>query len=103
MDKIFGLIGLAKRAGKISGGEFSVTASIKDKTAQLVIIAADASDNTKKKIIDSCRFYNVDYIEYGSLEELGKFTGSGIRAVISVKDSGFKNAIKKHFENNSGF
>lgn len=103
MDKIFGLIGLAKRAGKTAGGEFSVTASIKDKSAKLVIIAIDASDNTKKNISNSCRYYNIDYIEYGGLEELGKFTGSEIRAVVSVKDSGFADAIKKHFEHTQGF
>lgn len=103
MDKIFGLIGLAKRAGRISGGDFSVTESIKDKSAKLVIIALDASDNTKKNIINSCRFYNVDYIEYGSLEELGKFTGSGIRATVAVKDTGFAKAIKTHFDNTQGF
>lgn len=98
MDKIFGLIGLAKRAGKTAGGEFQVTASIKDRSAKLVIIACDASDNTKKNITDSCKFYNIDYIEYGQMEELGNFTGSGIRAVVAVKDAGFAKAIKTHFE-----
>ncbi len=101
MDKIFGLIGLSKRAGRLAGGEFSVTASIKDGSARLVILASDASDNTKKNITNSCKFYNTDYIEYGTLEELGRFTGSDIRAAVAIKDDGFAKAIKKQFENNN--
>lgn len=98
MDKIFGLIGMAKRAGRVAGGDFSVNASIKDGSARLVIIARDASENTKKNITNSCKFYNTDYIEYGNLEELGKFTGSDIRATVAIKDDGFARAIKKHYE-----
>ena len=99
MDKIFGLIGLAKRAGKIAGGDFSVTASIKEKKAELVILACDASDNTKKNLINSCKFYNVRYIEYGTMEELGKFTGRSVRASFSVQDKGFAEAILKKLNN----
>lgn len=95
MDKISGMIGLAKRAGKIAGGNFSVTASIKEGSAALVIIAHDASENTKKNIISSCEFYNIKYVEYGNMEELGRFTGSSVRASIAVKDNGFAAAILK--------
>lgn len=95
MDKIFGLIGLAKRAGKIAGGDFSVTVSIKEKKAELVILAADASDNTKKSMINSCKYHNIRYIEYGTTEALGQYTGSGIRASIAVLDKGFAEAILK--------
>ena len=95
MDKIFGLIGLAKRAGKLAGGDFAVTASIKDKSAKLVIIASDASDNTKKSIKDSCEYYKVDFLEFGSAEELGRCTGSGVRASVSIKDAGLAKALKE--------
>ena len=44
------MIGLAKRAGCVVGGDFAVSSAVKDKKAKLVIIAENASSNTKKKI-----------------------------------------------------
>ena len=51
-DKIFGFLGLAMRAGKLDTGEQRVRDRIRSENACLVILAEDASDNTKKKITD---------------------------------------------------
>ena len=48
-DKVLSLIGLAMKAGQVVSGEFSVEKCIKSGKAKLVIIATDASENTKKK------------------------------------------------------
>ena len=93
MEKILGLIGLAKRAGKVLGGDFAVSGAVKDKTVKLVIIAENASDNTKKKIKNSCEYYGVEFIEFSDAEMLGRYTGSDIRAVIGITDSGLAKAI----------
>ncbi len=93
-EKLLGLIGLAKRAGKVSSGEFICKQSIKSKKAKLVIIARDASSNTKKSIKNSCAFYKVKYIECATMQDLGKFTGGGERAVISINDENLAKAIK---------
>ncbi len=93
-EKFLGLIGLAKRAGKVSGGEFICRQSIKSKKAKLVIIARDASKNTQKSIKNSCAFYKVEYIECATMQDLGKFTGGGERAVISINDENLAKAIK---------
>lgn len=92
-DKLLGMIGLAKRAGKVITGEDLCAKAVKSGKSVLIIIARDASDNTKKSITDSCRFYNVKYIETASKAELGKFTGSDSRTVISVNDDNFAKAI----------
>lgn len=47
--KIYSFIGLAKKAGMVAAGEGQVEAAIKKKKAALVIIAKDASINTRKK------------------------------------------------------
>ena len=98
MDKVYGLIGLAKRAGRIACGEFLTTGAIKENSAQLVILASDASFNTKKKITDSCKFYNVCLVEYGTKDEHGRYTGGADRAVVTIKDKGFADAILKIVE-----
>ncbi len=92
-DRVLAMIGMAKRAGKVHTGEFVSGRDIKSGAAHLVIIARDASDNTKKAVADSCRYYNVEYVEYGTRDELGQCTGGGYKAVVSVVDKNFSKAI----------
>lgn len=92
-NKFLNMLGLAKRAGKVQTGEDICSKAVKSGVSKLVIVACDASDNTKKSITDSCKFYNVKYIESGNKTELGKFTGADSRAVVSVNDDNFAKAI----------
>ena len=61
VDKALGMIGLATKAGKIASGEFMTENAVKSGMASLVIVSAEASDNTKKKFrnIIMCRLKNV--------------------------------------------
>lgn len=97
MKKLLGMLGLAKRAGKVSTGAFVCDKMIKSRRARLVILAHDASDNTKKSVTDSCVFYNIKLIEASDMASLGQFTGGGERAVVSVNDDNFAKAISDIF------
>ena len=92
-EKFLGMLGLAKRAGKIQTGEDICSKAVKSGISKLIIVACDASDNTKKSITNSCKYYNVQYIEKCSKAELGKFTGADSRAVVSVNDDNFAKTI----------
>ncbi len=98
MDKVLGMLGLAKRAGKVQTGEFLCEKAIKGGQSHLIIIASDISVNGKKSICDACNYYDVTYIEYGTADQLGKITGGGERVVVSVNDENFKNAILSKIE-----
>ena len=50
--QVASLLGLAMRARKLATGESALKA-IQSQQARLVLIASDASDNTKKKYISS--------------------------------------------------
>ena len=91
--KIFSLFGLATRAGKIASGEFQTEMAIKSGTAFLVVIAKDASDNTKKLFQDKCSFYKIPIIFFGTKEELGHAIGKEYRASLAILDKGFAEAI----------
>lgn len=93
MNKVLGMLGLAKRAGKVSTGAFVCGNMIKSRKARLVVLAEDASSNTKKSIADSCRYYNIKLIEFSDMAGLGHATGGGERAVVSVNDDNFAKAI----------
>ena len=97
-DKVLSLIGLATRAGAVSSGEFAVEKSVKSKHAKLVIIAGDASDNTKKMFKDMCRFYHIPIRIYGTKEELGHWTGKAYRASICILDEGFAKSVIERME-----
>ena len=56
-NKVLSLIGLATKAGKTVSGEFSTEKSVKTGKGLLVIVAEDASENTKKKFRNMCSFY----------------------------------------------
>lgn len=55
-DKVLSYLGLAAKAGRIQSGEFSTEKSVKSGKGTLVIVASDASDNTKKKFTNMCTF-----------------------------------------------
>lgn len=95
IKKIYGLLGLAKRAGKICSGESRCKDSIRFGTSYLVIIANDTGVNTKKSITDSCRYYDVPYYELGTMTDNGHAIGNDFNAVLSVTDEGFAKSIEK--------
>ena len=51
--KVLGSLGLAMKAGDVVSGEFMTEKAIREGIARLVIVAKDASGNTKKKFADS--------------------------------------------------
>ena len=96
--KVLGSLGLAMKAGDVVSGEFMTEKSIREGIARLVIVAKDASGNTKKKFADSCHFYHVPYVEFGDKEMLGKAIGKEFRASVAVTNSGFTQSLPLAFD-----
>ena len=93
LNKIDGLIGLCAKSRNLVSGEFAAEAAVKDGSAWLVIVATDASNNTKKLFHDKCSFYEVPVFEYGTKKSLGHIIGKEMRASIAVLDENFSKAI----------
>lgn len=100
-DKVLSLISLATKAGKTASGEFSTEKEVKCGRAALVIVAKDASDNTKKKFKNMCDFYQVPIYFYADKDTLGHAMGKKFRASLAVLDEGFAKSIRKHMETES--
>ena len=94
-DKIISMIGLATRAGKTASGEFMTEKSVKGNQAYLVIVAADASGNTRKMFRNVCTYYKVPLYIYGTKEMLGHGMGKESRASLAVIDKNFADTIIK--------
>ena len=93
--KIFSLLGLATKAGKLVSGEFATEKAVKSFTAKLVIVADDASDNTKKMFTNMCNFYEVPIYFLGDKNELGHAIGKEFRASLAITDEGFCRTVMK--------
>ena len=98
LNKALSLISLATKAGKTVSGEFCTEKEVKTGYAELVIVADDASDNTKKKFKNMCEFYEVPIYFYGDKDTLGHAMGKEFRASLAVTDPGFAKGIAKHLE-----
>ena len=97
-SKALSLIGLATKAGKTASGEFCTEKEVKSGKASLVIIADDASDNTKKKFKNMCDFYHVPICFYRDKDTLGHAMGKQFRASLAILDEGFAKGIRKHMD-----
>ncbi len=95
-NKIYSLLGLCMRAGKLKSGEFSVLDAIRKHTAEIVIISEDASDNTKKQFNDKCSYYKVPIILFGNKERLGHAIGKDVRTSLAITDKGFAQSLRKN-------
>lgn len=97
-NKILSLIGMATKAGKTVSGEFCTEKEVKSGRAVLVIVADDASDNTKKKFKNMCDFYKVPIYFYNDKDTLGHAMGKEFRASLAILDEGFAKGIRKHMD-----
>lgn len=99
MSKALSMISLATKAGKTVSGEFSTEKAVKSYLASLVIVATDASDNTKKKFQNMCDFYEVPIYFYGDKDTLGHAMGKEFRASLAILDEGFADGIQRELKN----
>ena len=80
-DRVLSMLGIAAKAGSVASGEFSTEKAVKEGRAYLVIVAQDASDNTK--------------------EMLGHFIGKEFRASLAVTNEGLSHSIEERLKQQS--
>lgn len=95
-NKILSMLGLAMKAGRVKSGAFQTEDAVKSGKARIVIVACDASDNTRKDFRDMCCFYEIPFWEYSTKENLGRAIGKEERSSIAVCDEGFSKTLLKY-------
>lgn len=93
MDKFYSMLGLARKASLLKAGETGCIEAIKKNKAKLLIIAEDASENTKKRFINQCDKNNIKYIIKGEKDDLGNSIGKDLISTIAIVDENFVNPI----------
>lgn len=97
-NRILSLVSLATKAGKTVSGEFCTEKEVKSGRAALVIVAGDASDNTKKKFKNMCEFYQVPICFLEDKDTLGHAMGKQFRASLAILDQGFADGICRQLD-----
>lgn len=97
-NKILSYIGLATKSGNIASGEFLTEKVVKEGKAKLVIVAEDASANTKKMFLNMCEYYQVPIYFISEKDELGHAMGKQFRASLAILNQGFADAIIKQLK-----
>ena len=87
------LLGLANRAGKIVSGEELVIKEIQKRRVNLVILANDAANNTKKTILNKCSYYQIPFKIVPDRYILGQSIGKDKRVVVGITDKGFSEKL----------
>lgn len=97
-NKALSMLSIATKAGKTVTGEFSTEKAVKEGKAYLVIVADDASDNTKKKFQNMCDYYHVAIRFFADKNSLGNACGKEFRANLAVIDEGLAKAVVKQID-----
>ena len=96
------MLGLAARGRNVVSGELQTLNAVKDGSAMLVIVAEDASENTRKLFSDKCSFYEVPVRIYGSKATLGRAIGKEERSSLAVINEGLAGRIIDYLEPENG-
>lgn len=97
-NKALSMLSIATKAGKTAAGEFLTEKAVKEGRAYLVVVASDASDNTKKKFRDMCNYYHVEMRVFSNKDFLGSACGKEFRASLAVNDKGLADAAVKQMD-----
>lgn len=102
MNKVLSTLGLCACARKISYGE-TLLKEIKSKKVYYVVVASDASDNSKKRIVDKCNFYKCEYIIILDKESISKAIGRlDLVSAVGIKDFNLIKKLKENIERDGG-
>ena len=93
-EQILSLIGLCLRGRNLEVGEEPVEAAARARDARVILLAADAADNTARRVkhfaeAGQCLWLRVPFTK----RELGQATGRGSAAVAAVTDIGLAVAV----------
>ena len=95
VNKVYGLLGISAKAGKIIAGMDIVLENLAKKKVKLVIVAEDASEKTIKNIKYYCEKENVELLIFGNISENSKSIGKHNKAIIGIKSKSLSEEIEK--------
>lgn len=81
-------LGLARAAGRLALGHWQCRQAMGRGAVVLLVVAQDASDGTRRRLVESARRAGARCVVWGTQQELGEATGTTPKAVVGFLDSG---------------
>ena len=94
--RIVNLLSMAARARRIVSGAFVAEEMLKKKQAAYLLLASDASEETKAKFTRMAAQMDVPAAELLTMQQLGHCLGKEYRAVAVLIDRGFADRLSAY-------
>ncbi|MBQ2888122.1 MAG: ribosomal L7Ae/L30e/S12e/Gadd45 family protein [Firmicutes bacterium] len=97
---VYTLLGFAQKAGKLTGGGEAVALALAKGQVQMVLLAADLSENSQKRFAKMWQQLpkgvsgKVVIWQFGSKEKLGQAAGKPPRGIWAVGDENFARGLQ---------
>ena len=93
IEEIRGLLGLARRANRLSVGSRETRSALRRGEARLVLLAADSSPRDRERLVRVAEEEGVPARIVGSRTSLGEAVGRNEVTAVGVRDSGLAEAL----------
>lgn len=95
--RFYSFLGLVQKSGNMVSGYNNCVSEIKADKCELVLIAEDASENTKDRFKSLCISKKIPYIIYGSMEKYGQCIGKSCKSILGIKNENMSKVVKDMF------
>lgn len=93
-NKVYGLLGLSMKAGKLTFGTDSCLEMI-SKKSKVNNTMSDSSERTINNFKNKCKENNIPVYIWGNRDDISKSIGKNNKTVLGIKDKNLADAIKK--------
>ena len=97
-ERLSNLLSMAQRANRIVSGAFAAEKAMQEREAVLLLIAGDASEESKAKYLATASKYKIPCVEILDRDALGTCLGKEYRAVAALLDKGFAAKLQRILE-----
>jgi ribosomal protein L7Ae-like RNA K-turn-binding protein len=95
INKMFNLLHLARKSGKVKFGYQETLRMIQAKKARLVLVANDISENTKKKLEKVLAGSHLELIMISSMQNISQQLSIKKTGILCVIDENFAKGISR--------
>lgn len=101
-DRLLSLMGLCRRAGRLTIGAQPVIDLMNSGKARLVVFANDFSKGSAKPVLEAAKANNINIITINRSKEEVSLAVGRLCGTAATDDEGFAKKIKELIENESG-
>ena len=89
------MLGIARRAGELVIGSEAVERAARSGELRLAVIARDAGENARGRVLPALEQGGVPVAECGSRDELGRALGRPPTVAVGLTDTGMARAVRE--------